>query len=170
VITKRSRRELARWESRIRPWATDAARSLALAIYLNTPQGVTPYGVGVGLEPDERPWIEIPARFLSEAPAAISPLANWTPPIRPWLVTSSRIVGRLGDGRLYGWRWRHLVGCRIGLDVGHEFVTLDATDGDPLTWTGPAVAPLAVAAVYELYGPVALLDHPGLVSLRTDPD
>jgi hypothetical protein len=136
---------------------------------MNTPQAVTPYEVGVVLDPGERPWIEIPARFLNEAPTMSRRPASWEPPIRRWLITSRRIVGRLGDGKLYGWRWQHLVGCRIGLDVGHEFVSLDAADGSPLTWTGPAVAPLAVAATYVLYGPAALLDHPGLASLRTDP-
>ena len=35
-----------------------------------------------------------------------------------------------------------------------------------LIWTGPAVAPLAVAAVFHLYGPIGVLEHPGLVTLR----
>jgi hypothetical protein len=121
------------------------------------------------VEPGEHPWIEIPARFLNEAPTNPGRPANGQPPIRPWLIISRRIVGRLGDDRLYGWRWQHLVGCRIGLEVGHEFVILDAADGTPLTWTGPAVPPLAVAGTYVWYGPAALLDHPGPVSLRTDP-
>jgi hypothetical protein len=67
-MTWRTRRELARWESQIRPWANDAARSLAQSIYRNTPQPVTPHQVGVVLEPGERPWIEIPIRFTNEAP------------------------------------------------------------------------------------------------------
>jgi hypothetical protein len=46
-------------------------------------------------------------------------------------------------------------------------VTLDI-DGEPtLTWYGPGVAPLAVAAVFLLYGAAAMIDHPGLAPLRS---
>lgn len=166
MTARRTRRELARWDSQIRLWATDAARYLALAIYLDSPQVVTPYHVGVVLEPGERPWIEVPARLVNEVPAGIEPQATWEPPIRPWLITGNRIVGRLADERPYGWRWQHLIGCRVDLRTGREIVSLDAADGTPLTWAGPGVAPLAVAAIYMLYGPAALLDHPAIAPLR----
>jgi hypothetical protein len=139
-------------------------------MYHNRPQPVTPYQVGVVLDSNERPLIEIPARFLNEGPPANGAPGTWRPPIRPWLITNHRIIGRLGDDKLYGWRWQHFTGCRVDLEPGREFVALDAWDGIPLSWAGPAVAPLAVAAIFRLYGPAALLDHPGLPRLRSSPD
>jgi hypothetical protein len=61
------------------------------------------------------------------------------------LVTSQRIVGRLGDDHLYNYRWEHIDGCRVELTAGKEGVSLDLRDRCPLTWTG--VAPMAVAAI-----------------------
>jgi len=52
------------------------------------------------------------------------------------------------------------------LTPGREAVALDFEAQTPLVWTGPGVAPLAVAAVYRLHGARAILEHPGLVSLR----
>jgi hypothetical protein len=138
-------------------------------MYRNCPQPVTPYQVGVVLDPDERPLIEIPARLINEPPPLNWGRKGWCSPMRPWLITDSRIVGRLGDDRVYGWRWQHLTGIRVNLCIRHEVVSLDTWDGLPLTWAGPAVAPLAVAAIYKLYGPAALLDHPGLAVLRAEP-
>lgn len=90
--------------------------------------------------------------------------------VRPRLVTSTRIVGRLGDDRLHGYRWDKTVGARIDLTPSRETVILDV-DGEPtLAWTGPGVAPMAVAAVFHLYGARAMIDHPGLVALRDSVD
>jgi hypothetical protein len=87
-------------------------------------------------------------------------------PFRPWLITNARVVARLGDDRLHGWRWEPATGLRTDLTPGREFVALDM-DAFPLpVWRGPAGAPLAVAAVFHVYGPHALVDHPGLVELR----
>jgi hypothetical protein len=58
------------------------------------------------------------------------------------------------------------VGARIDLTPGREFVSLDIDSEPTLTWTGPAVAPLAVAAVFHLYGPLAMIQHPGLAAVR----
>jgi hypothetical protein len=135
-------------------------------MYHSRPQPVTPYEVGVVLDSDERALVEIPARFRNEAPPVNGTPVTWHPPIRPWLITNHRIVGRLGDDRLYGWRWQEFTGCRVDLQPAREFVAIDAPDGIPLCWVGPAVAPLAVAAIFRLYGPAALLDHPGLARLR----
>jgi hypothetical protein len=139
-------------------------------MYHNRPQPVTPYQVGVVLDSDELVLVEIPARFLNEGPPATETPVTWRPPILPWLITSHRIVGRLGNDRLYGWRWQQFTGCRVDLQPGTEFVAVDASDGIPLSWVGPAVAPLAVAAIFRLYGPAALLDHPGLAPLRPSPN
>jgi hypothetical protein len=62
------------------------------------------------------------------------------------------------------------VGVRIDLNPGHEVVSLDIDDGSALTWSGPAVAPLAVAAVFLLYGAAAMIDHPSLAPLRVASD
>jgi hypothetical protein len=122
------------------------------------------------LDSDERPLIEIPARFVNEGPPLNGAPGTWHPPIRPWLITNHRIVGRLGDDRLYGWRWQQFTGCRVDLQPAREFVALDIGDSIPLAWVGPAVAPLAVAAIFRLYGPAALPDHSGLGPLRPNPD
>ena len=51
-----------------------------------------------------------------------------------------------------------------------ETVSLDI-DGEPtLIWSGPAVAPMAVAAVFCFYGRLAMIEHPGLASLRVSPN
>ena len=39
-------------------------------------------------------------------------------------------------------------------------------DGRPTLFYGPGVAPLAVALAWKLHGAVALLEHPGLATLR----
>jgi hypothetical protein len=82
------------------------------------------------------------------------------------LVTSYRVVGRLADDRLHGYRWEQAVGVRIDLTLGHEMVTLDVDNEPALMWSGPAITPMAVAALFHLYGPVAMIEHPGLALLR----
>lgn len=165
-MTKRKqRRALARWECDTRQWAHQTARELVLSMVSGQPTPATPYRIGGVLDPWERVWAECPLRFLQEILPADGPAI---PPVRPWLVTSDRIVGRLGDDHLYGWRWEHIRGCRVDLTASHEFVALDLDDGSLLHWTGAGVAPLAVAAVYLLHGHGALIDHPGLAAIRGD--
>jgi hypothetical protein len=108
---------------------------------------------------------------MAEIPAEIYPdvvLSDSTNNrfVRPWLITSERVLGRLADGRLAEWRWKDVVGCQIDLIPGHEVVSLDTWNGALTQWKGPGVAPLAVTAVARLYGPSSLLDHPGLACLR----
>ena len=44
-------------------------------------------------------------------------------------------------------------------------------EGQPtLMWSGPGIAPMPVAAILHLYGPVAMIEHPGLAPLRAAPD
>lgn len=165
-MTKRKqRRALERWENDTRQWALQTACDLVLSMVSGQPTPATPYGIGAVLDPGEQVWAECPARFLQEVLPGGAPTL---PPVRPWLVTSDRIVGRLGDDRLYGWRWEHTRGCRLDLSESQEFVALDLDDGCRLDWTGPGVAPLAVAAVYRLHGHRALVDHLGLAAIRQD--
>jgi len=165
-VTKRKQRKaLARQEAQVREWAMENGRRLVLAICGGEAVPATPYGVGVVLDPGEQVWVECPVRFLQERPPTpVYPPG--CPPFRPWLVTSDRIVGRLGDGRLYGYRWDQMVGCRVDVSRGREHVSVDLSDGSPLAWMGPGVVPMAVAAVYRLHGRDALVNHPGLALLR----
>ena len=59
-----------------------------------------------------------------------------------------------------------MVGARVDLTPGRETVALDIEGQPALVWSGPGVAPFAVAAVFHLYGPVATIEHPGLEPLR----
>ena len=166
MTTRRQRRAIARAETQARDWGHEAARRLALALCDGQGLPATPFRVGVVLGPGEHPWVECPARFLHERALPGRELDLQRPPVRPWLITSDRIVGRLGDGRLYGYRWDQMVGCRVDLTAGDQRVGVDLFDGTPITWSGPTVAPMAVAAVAVLHGPAALLHHPGLDILR----
>jgi hypothetical protein len=160
---------LERWSEEARRWALAAGRDLALDLYNNRDSIVRPYEVGVVLDPGEKVWTETPVQFN----------LDWSPPgragqkvepaVRPWLVTSDRLVGRLADDLLYGYRWERAVGARVDLTPGREVVRLDIEGEPTLMWSGPAVAPLAVAAVFHLYGPIGVLEHPGLVTLRVEP-
>jgi hypothetical protein len=132
--------------------------------------GSRPFRVGVVLDEGERALVETPLCFSADVGTATaqattaSPLRLRQP--RPWLVTNHRIVARLGDDRLHGWRWEHMVGCRVDLTSGREVVALDPGCQSPLSWTGPGVAPLAVAAVYRLHGLLAVIEHPELAEIR----
>lgn len=169
MSSRRHRQELVRWEYETRVWAHEAARAFVWAICTGHPLPAYPYGVGVVLEHGEQPWMEIPARFVNDRPSASSPMGNWHAPVRPWLISSTRITGRIDHDRLFGWRWDHTHGCRFDLRPRREQVVLDAWDGTPLMWAGPGVAPLAVAATYALYGADGLVGHPALESLRCGP-
>ncbi len=133
-----------------------------LAISGGDPLPVTAYRVGAVLEPNEKLLVEIPAQV---APDVWTIQACGAPCVRPWLITSERILGRLGDERLAEWRWSQITGCRVDLAPGRENVSLDTRDGVVTRWEGPGVAPLAVVAVARLYGARGLLDHPGLMPL-----
>ena len=167
---RKDAKALARWDNEARQWATATGRDLAFDLYYNRETATRPYGVGVVLDPDEKVWTEIPVRFNLDWPPLIKPGDPAQPPVRTWLVTSARVVGRLTDDRLHGYRWESAVGARVDLTPGREVVSLDIDNEPSLIWTGPAVAPLAVAAVFHLYGPIGVLEHPGLVTLRVEPE
>jgi hypothetical protein len=152
-----------RWKEDTRRWAVDTARDLAIALYRGDALPGQPYRIGVVLGLQESPWVECPAQFHIETSPSSTGVPGSTP-YWPWLVTSERIVGRLGDNRLYGYRWDNVFGCRVNLI--EERISLDIDGQPPMTWTGPAIAPIAVAAVYRLHGTRGLLEHPGLISLR----
>jgi hypothetical protein len=164
---RKTMKALAQWDSQARLWATNAGRDLALDLYHGRPTTTRPYGVGVVLDPGETPWSEVPVRFNQDWPAALVPGQRIAmPAIRPWLITSGRVVGRIADSNLYGYRWEKMVGVRVDLTPGSETLAVDIDSERPLVWTGAGLAPMAVAAVFHLYGPVAMIEHPGLAPLR----
>jgi hypothetical protein len=172
MSSRKQRREIARWETATRAWATETARSLALDLYRNNVVDVAPYAVGVVLDPGEQPWAQVPARcsadFAMPTPQGQTSNASSkpAPPVSAWLVTNRRVVGRFADETLHGWRWDKMVGCRIDLTPSRELVGIDIDGLAPIMWSGPGVGPLAVAAVYHLHGARALLEHPGLAALH----
>jgi hypothetical protein len=163
---RKDAKSLARWDNEARQWATATGRELALDLYYNRETAARPYGVGVVLDGGERVWAAVPVRFNLDWPPLIKPGELAQTSVRTWLVTSARAVGRLADDRLHGYRWERAVGARVDLTPGREVVSLDIDNEPTLIWTGPAVAPLAVAAVFHLYGALAMIDHPGLAPLR----
>lgn len=169
-IARKHRKQLSSWEESTRRWATATARALALDLCQGRDPAVTPYRVGVVLDPSEKPWAHVIARCsLDQRPVAVGGTQPPLPPFTDWLVTNMRVVGRLTDGTLQGWRWEWIVGFLTDLTPGREYVHLDSDKADypgRVGWGGPGVAPLAVVAVYHLYGVKALLDHPGLAPLR----
>lgn len=165
---RRDERELARFDAEVRTWAGSAARELALDLFYDRERLTRPYGVGVVLDPGEKAWTEVPVRFNLDTEEPGGTQSEPGPAVSPWLVTSTRIVGRSSDSHLLGYRWEHVVGVRVGLCPGEEVVALDVTGEPLLRWFGPGVAPLAVAALFRLFGPASLLEHPGLAPLRDE--
>ena len=157
-------------EDRARRQAVEDARDLALDLCLARRLGARPYELGVVLGPGEVAWAEMATWFQYAPPGAPLPApAEVRPPASLWLATSQRIVGRLEDDRLHGWRWEHVVGCQVDLEPPCLSLSLEvctALGQEKLRWSGPRVAPVAVAAVYALYGMEALVEHPGLASVR----
>ena len=167
---RKEAKALARWDDEARGWATATGRHLALDLYYDRETASKPYSVGVVLDAGEKVWAEVPVRFNLDWPPLVKPGEQAQPAVRSWLVTSARVVGRLADDRLHGYRWEKGVGARVDLTPGREVVSLDIDSEPTLIWTGPAVAPMAVAAVFHLYGPLAMIEHPGLAVLRVSID
>ena len=167
---RKDAKTLARWDDEARQWATATGRDLALDLYYNRETATLPYGVGVVLDASEKVWAEVPVRFNLDWTPPIKPGQHSQPAVRSWLVTTNRVVGRLADDRLHGYRWDKAVGARVDLTPGREVVSLDIESEPTLIWTGPAVAPMAVAAVFHLYGPLAMIQHPGLSAIRVPID
>ncbi|MBO0732193.1 MAG: hypothetical protein J2P57_23225 [Acidimicrobiaceae bacterium] len=174
MSSRKRARDLTRWEEQARQWATTAGRTLALDLYRNDDPAIHPYGLGLVLWDGEKVWARLPARCSADTPLAVRagrPRRGDPPPeprIGDWLVTSHRVAGRLWPDSLSWWEWASVVGVRVDLSPGRELVQLDVQeDADPVSWTGPGVAPLAVAAVFHLYGARAMIDHPGLELLRS---
>jgi len=155
-----------RWERRWSRGLVEQARQLALGLGLGEPPQVVPYATGLSIGPDEQVWAETWARCslderLPNAYVVSSP-GQW--PVSCWAITSERLVGRLGSGRLVGWRWGALVAYQA--DVAHERAELHMANEPLVAFHGPGAAAIAVVAAWWLHGLVGLLEHPGLSPLK----
>jgi hypothetical protein len=172
VSARRRQRELDRWEAETRTWAMLTGRVLALALSRNTDVPVQPYSIGLVLWEGEKVWAQVPARCSADAPLAVrpGPPRRWGPAPQPrisdWLVTNHRVAGRLYPDALTWWEWCSVVGVKVDLTPRAEYLQIDLASNGSIAWTGAGVAPLAVAAVFQLHGAAALIDHPGLTLLR----
>jgi hypothetical protein len=164
---RRARRRRAEWEARIRAWGTTAGRSLALDLHHDCQVAVRPYTVGLVMWEGERVWIEVPATCSADTPVHVDD-GRAVLQTGPWLVTNQRVAGRLHPDILRWWTWDQVIGVQVDLTHGRERVCLDIDGAKPVYLAGPGVGPLAVAAVYRLHGQLAVIEHPGLASLRTE--
>lgn len=166
-LERGERRQTARWERKAHGEAIETARRLAMSLYRSAPFEAKPYVSGVVLGRGEVLWAETQARCSWDQ----SPYARRDPsrlPLTCWVATNRRLSGRLSTGRTVDLPWEQMTHCRADLSRGKEQLALDGW-GTSGVWFGIGVAPLAVAAVYRAYGIDALLDHPGLASLRVAP-
>jgi len=162
---------MVRWERDTRAWGTERARRLILDLYHDRAVPPLPYTVGVVPWLNEKALVEAPAQCSLDPPVpSLDGHAPPEPPFGMWLATNQRIAGRLSTGVLQGWAWNVLIGARADLTPGREWLQLDVIDDKPIVLRGPGVAPLAVVAIWTIYGPQAMLDHPGLAVLRQVPD
>lgn len=164
-LSNRQARRRAEWERQTRIWAIITGRSLALHLNHELALDVRSYTVGLVLRDDEQPWVEVPATCSADTPVL---MGNGQSVLRtgPWLVTSQRLAGRLQPDILRWWAWDQVIGVQVDLTLGRERICLDIDESKPVYFDGPGIAPLAVAAVYKLHGPKAVIDHPGLAPLR----
>ncbi len=185
-MTKRKqRRALAAWAAQTRATSYYAARALALTIVDGRSLGIHAYDLGIVLNDGETAWQRVPADYwwrgertwveqhtsyyghrstINEVHQACLSHAG----MLDWLVTNQRLAARRPDGRVISIYWSAI--DAITADLAHEIVVLDGIDSYHGELRGPAVAPIAVAAIAACHGPRALLDHPALSSLRSYPD
>ena len=84
-----------------------------------------------------------------------------------WIITNQRLAARKPDGHVVSIYWSAIEA--ISVDLAGEIVVLDGADGYHGELRGPAIAPIAVAAIATCHRPQALLDHPALEPLRARP-
>ncbi|MGO4363332.1 hypothetical protein [Terrabacter sp. RAF57] len=140
--------------------ATDA-RLLAIELAGVVPQSqvVDVMGLGLVLEPGERPW----RRVVLEVRHADG--RSWRGQERGiGVLTDRRILVNLVSGPTVSYWWGSLVGFFPNVEGG--YAVLDYGDGIQRLVSSPAMATIAVAGVAAIYGVVGLAEHPALASLR----
>lgn len=166
---------------RRRKAATLQARELARAIVEDRRAPTAHLAAGVVLEPGEDAWQQTAARLQvrTNQPARMAwpgrrdsnvtretATEHWQDHGQiDWLITSQRIVGRLpASNEMFSVWWSGLAG--VDIDLESDRIVFNAVNGWTGMVTGPAVTPIAVAAVATCYGLEALLIHPALQCTR----
>ena len=185
MTSKRKRLEQYRaWCDHTRAVAYDNARTLALAIVGGNQPAVPLYDLGIVLDPCEIVWQRTPADYwwrgqqtwTEQRTSHYGRRSTLTQVHRPilncagtldWLITNQRLAAREPSGEVISISWAAI--HAVSIDLAGDAVLLDAADGYHGELRGPAVAPVAVAAIGYCLGPRALLDHPALAALRAQP-
>lgn len=162
------------------------ARELARAIIDDRPDPAAHLGAGVILQRGEDAWTRARARLAvrtGEATCTAYTQVSWlgrraknvthestTEQWRDhgeieWLITSQRVVGRLpASTEMISIWWSGLDGVDIYIES--DRIVFNGANGWTGMLSGPAVAPIAVAAIAMCHGLEALLVHPALEALR----
>jgi hypothetical protein len=146
--------------ARDRAAAYHDARSLALELARGVPlAGFDPMNAGVVLKPGETVYRQVPLwiRVQQDGRWAEASYAHV-------LVSDLRLLCRFATGGISLLWWNGVVA--IDVDLTMEQVVIDYGDGQPVSLSGPWVAPAAVAGIAAIYGAQALVDHPALTLLR----
>jgi len=175
---------MAVWANQARETGRHAARELALTIVRGRSSAMQAYDLGIVLNDGETAWQRAPADYwyrserswmvqhnsyrgyhstLSEVHQPCMHYAG----MLDWLITNHRLGARQPDGHVVSIWWRAVEAVIV--DLMREIVVLDGTDGYHGELRGPAIAPIAVAAIAACHGPQALLYHPALEPLRDRP-
>jgi hypothetical protein len=175
---------MAAWASHARETGRHAARELALTIVRGQSSAMQAYDLGIVLNDDETTWQRAPADYWYRGERSWmvqhnsyrgyrSTLSEVQQPcmfhvgMLDWLITNRRLAARQPDGQVVSIYWSAIEA--ISVDLTREVVVLDGTDGYHGVLIGPAIAPIAVAAIATCHGPRTLLDHPALEPLRAAP-
>jgi hypothetical protein len=163
VRTKHKSAVLAKQQlDRERTEAFHDARALAIEIARGEPSTrYDPMKEGVVLQPGETVYRQVPlwirvqqdGRWAEASHAAV-------------IVTDTRLLCRFATGGIFLLWWNGVVAMDVDLTMEH-FV-IDYGDGQPVSLSGPWVAPVAVAGVAAVYGAQALVAHPALTLLRSN--
>jgi hypothetical protein len=188
VSTRKQKKALDAWTRRARETSPHTARALALNIVRGESPGFQAYDLGIVLNKRENAWQRAPAHYQYRGERSWIEQRNsrcgyrstlnevhqpcmFNAGMLDWLITNHRLAARQPDGTVLSIYWSAIEAVTV--DLAHEYVTLDAADGYHSMLSGPAIAPIAVAAIACCHGPHALLDHPALEPLRSrkaDPD
>jgi hypothetical protein len=162
VRTKRKAATLVEQRlARDRAEAHDGARALAIEFARGMPSTrFDPMTVGVVLQPGETVYRQLPiwVRVQQDGRWAEARRADA-------VVTDQRLLFRFATWHLASIWWSGIVGLTV--DRAAEHIVLDFGAGQPVSFSGPRVVVVAVAAIASIYGAQAMLTHPGLARLRT---
>jgi hypothetical protein len=153
--------------------AQERAKHLALQFAGGELQADPAYDLGLVLAPGETviaraatfyAWRE---HLVFYGPAGVHRSSVMRPTgFLQWVITDLRLAARESNGAVLSIYWDAVQGVTV--DLARGVVAFDAADGFHGEFTGPGIAPIAVAAVAKLYGVQAMLEHPSLAPLRVN--